>query len=168
MKFWSIILLGLLLVACSEGEDDGSDGVSVYDYIVAEGDLSLFEAAIELVDLTGRFAIDDPTGRAYTIFAPDDDAMEDFLDAQGVRNLEQLDVEVLERVLSYHLTRANLDLEALVNRDDITTVLGEDIDVTGDDTDSLEFNGISLTSDINNAFDNGIVHEISGVLVPPN
>ena len=168
MKFWVMILLGLVLVGCSEGEDDGSDGVSVYDYIVAEGDLSLFEAAIVAVDLTSRFAIDDPTGRAYTIFAPNDDAMEAFLDAQGVTSLEQLDPVVLERILSYHLARVNLDAEDLLNRDNVTTVLGEDLDITGDDTESLEVNGIEVTNDINNAFDNGVVHEIDGVLVPPN
>lgn len=168
MKFWGIILLGLLLVGCSEGEEDDTNGASVYDYIVAEGDLSLFEAAIVAVDLTSRFAIDDPAGRAYTIFAPTDEAMEAFLDAQGVNSLEQLDLEELERILSYHLVRANLDAEALTNRNSVTTVLGEDIDITGDDITSLEVNGIALTSDINNGLDNGVVHEIDGVLVPPN
>jgi len=168
MKFWGIILLGLLLVGCSEGEDDGSDGTSVYDYIVFEEDLSLFEAAIISVDLTNRFRFDDPTGRDYTIFAPNDDAIEAFLESQGVDSVDQLDPVVLERVLGYHLARVNLDAEALLNRDELSTVIGEDIDITGDDVESLEVNGISLSSDINNAFDNGIVHEIDGVLIPPN
>lgn len=166
MKFWGIILLGLLLMACSEGEDD--EGTSVYDYIVFEEDLSLFEAAIVSVDLTSRFRFDDPTGRDYTIFAPNDDAMEDFLASEGVTSVDELDPVVLENILGYHLARINLDAEALLNRDNLNTVIGEDIDITGDDVESLEVNGISLSSDINNAFDNGIVHEIDGVLIPPN
>jgi uncharacterized surface protein with fasciclin (FAS1) repeats len=166
-----IVILAVLAVSVLASCDEGNGaelGRSVYDHVVGEPDLSLLEEAINLTNLLDQFAFDNPEGRDYTIFAPTDDAVEAFLQSQGASNLTQLDPEVLSDVLKYHIVRDSLSSEDLIDTDDVITVQGSSLDITGDDAESLEVNGINLTSDIDNSLDNGFVHEIDGVLVPPS
>ncbi|MEM6430573.1 MAG: fasciclin domain-containing protein [Deinococcota bacterium] len=156
-----------VLASCDEA-NGGEVGRSVYDHIVGESDLSTLEDAINLVDLLDQFAFDNPEGRDYTIFAPTDEAFEAFLQSQGASELDQLDPEVLSDVLKYHIVRDSLDSEDLIDSSDVITVQGSSVSLSGDDVESLEVNNINLTSDIDNSLDNGYVHEIDGVLVPPS
>ena len=126
-------------------------------------------AAIESVDglLTTLQGADD-----LTIFAPTDAAFNEFLMAIG-KDLDDIPMDVLETVLSYHVVQsssgpvASSDLQAT---QDVTTLANEEITIVKND------NGVFLDPDGINAqvttpdvtTESGIVHVINKVLIPPS
>lgn len=140
---------------------------------VAQGaeDFSILVQAVLAADPAVAQTLTDPSS-TYTVFAPNNAAFAGLLTALGVADLDALiaavGIEGLTTVLTYHVAEVCAFSNDLVDGMSITTLQGETIEVdleNGqliDKTDSPK----SLGPNLNILASNGVIHEISGVLLP--
>jgi uncharacterized surface protein with fasciclin (FAS1) repeats len=162
------ILIGLVLsialvlvVAACGGDDDSSDEatVDIVDTAVAAGEFTTLASLLESAGLVDTLKGDGP----FTVFAPTDDAF----DALPMDVLDALlaNPDALAEVLLYHVVLDELLAEEVVSRHSLTSALGPRITVQG--------NQLTLNGDVNLIVtdviaDNGVIHVIDKVLVPPS
>ncbi|EIM76163.1 beta-Ig-H3/fasciclin [Nitritalea halalkaliphila LW7] len=142
---------------------------------------SLLEAATEaglsnlILAVTAAGIADDlAAAEAITVFAPNDEAFANALEAFNVSSLEELvvrigGVENLETVLGFHVVPAVAFSGDLQATNTFTTLAGQELTVnvangtvTVVDAAGNTFNVV--TADV--AIENGVVHVIDGVLLP--
>jgi transforming growth factor-beta-induced protein len=136
-----------------------SDRNTILDIIVNSPDHNTLEAAVLAAGLDGALTSDGP----FTVFAPTDDAFA-ALPAGTVEALLN-DIPALTSILTYHAVIGEALSTDLANGQKIATLNGADVTVT------INANGVF----INNAkvtvadiiADNGVVHVIDAVLLPP-
>ncbi len=148
----SLLLLILPLFAFSQN--------TVVDIIVNSPDHNTLETAVIAADLAGTLSGDGP----FTVFAPTDAAFGNL--PQGT--LETLIADPmgdLTQILLYHVLGANVASSDLSNGQTATTINGRDITVTIND-DGVFINDAKVTV-VDLAADNGVVHVIDAVLIPP-
>jgi uncharacterized surface protein with fasciclin (FAS1) repeats/plastocyanin len=141
--------------------------VTLADLVAENEDLASFAAAVEDAGLTPTVLA---TGGPYTIFAPDNAAFE----ALGNETLAGLsnDTEMLDALLMHHVVRGNYTSQDLAEETNATgnetvleTLAGDSLNVTAVGGDLTVENASIVASDI--TADNGVVHIIDTVLVPP-
>jgi len=114
----------------------------------------------ELSDLLA--AANDPT-QNLTVFAPTDDAFEAVLAVLGKESIDDIPVELLKEIVSYHIVGAAVKSTDLSNGDVETLLPGES--VTVDLTDGVKINNANVTAADLMAV-NGVVHVVDAVLLP--
>ncbi|MBK9254697.1 MAG: fasciclin domain-containing protein [Saprospiraceae bacterium] len=132
---------------------------TVVDIIVNSPDHNTLEAAVIAADLAGVLSGDGP----FTVFAPTDAAFAAL--PEGTIDSLLNDIPALTAILTYHVVGTTALSGDLIDGQIITTLNGKDITVT------INANGVF----INNAqvtvadiiADNGVVHVIDAVLLPP-
>ncbi len=141
--------------------------VTLADLIAGSEDLTSFADAIGEAGLTQTVLA---AGGPYTVFAPDNAAFE----ALGNETLAGLsnDTEMLDTLLMHHVVRGNYTAEDLASQANATgnetvleTLTGDNLSVVTADGNLTVGNATIVASDI--TADNGIVHIIDTVLVPP-
>lgn len=137
-----------------------SSGQTVVEVVVNSPDHTTLEAAVIAAELA-----DDLSGAGpFTVFAPTDAAFE-ALPAGTVDALLADPTGDLASILLYHVVSAKALSTDLSNGQEITTMLGEDVKVKISD-DGVFINDAQVTvADIK--ADNGVVHVIDAVLLPP-
>ena len=134
---------------------------TVVDVVVNSEDHTLLEAAVLEADLAGALSGEGP----FTVFAPTDDAVTALITALDITAEEFLALEDLSDILLYHVVNATAMSTDLSDGQMVTTMLGEDVTITIMDG-SVMVNGATVTTaDI--TADNGVVHVIDAVLLPP-
>ena len=133
---------------------------SVVDIIVNSDDHTLLEAAVIEADLAGALSGDGP----FTVFAPTDDAVNALVTALGITAEELLALPNLGEILQYHVVGATAMSSDLTDGQMITTLLGQDVEVSITEAGVFINNAQVTAADI--AADNGVVHVIDAVLVP--
>lgn len=136
-----------------------AEGTTVYDIISASDIHNTLEAAINAAGLNTVLEGDGP----FTVFAPTDAAFA----ALPAGTVEALlaDIPTLTAILTYHVVGATAYSTTLVDGQTIETVNGEDVTVT------INANGVFINdaqvivTDL--VAENGIVHVIDAVLLPP-
>lgn len=138
------------------------EATTIVDVAVADGNFTTLVAALEAADLVTT--LDDEDG-SFTVFAPTDDAFE----ALGQETIDALlaDTDTLTDILTYHVLSTEVNAEAAIGQAGslVETVNGDSIalSLSGD---NLLINTATVTmTDI--ATDNGIIHVIDAVLMPP-
>jgi transforming growth factor-beta-induced protein len=104
----------------------------------------------------------------FTVFAPTNDAFQALLDLDdNWKTIGDIDINLLEAVLLYHVVALNVQSDELTNGD-VTTLGGSDITI---DKDNLQINTTSgqdpaniIIADVQGT--NGVVHAIDAVLLP--
>ncbi|MFY9170293.1 MAG: fasciclin domain-containing protein [Candidatus Methanoculleus thermohydrogenotrophicum] len=149
----------------SSGEEPTN--VTVADVIARDENLTAFTEAVEVAGLVQTVLA---VGGPYTVFAPNDAAFEAF-DNETLAALIN-DTEMLDTLLMYHVVEGDYtaeDLAAAVNITGNETVLstlsGDTLSISMENGTLLVENATIVTSDI--MADNGVVHIIDRVLVPP-
>ena len=149
---FSFILTVLSLVSFAQ--------ISVVDIIVNSADHDTLEAAVIAAELA-----DDLSGPGpFTVFAPTDAAFA-VLPAGTIETLLVDPTGTLAQILLYHVVAGQALSASLSDGQTITTLQGEDITVT------IGMNGVMINgatvvvADI--LADNGVVHVIDAVLLPP-
>ncbi len=135
---------------------------TVVDVIVGSEDHTLLEAAVIEAGLVE--ALSDTTG-TFTVFAPTDDAITNLVYELGITPEELLALEGLGDILLYHVVNAIALSGDLMDGDTFETLLGEDITITLTDSTVMVNNAMVTVADITT--DNGVVHVIDAVLLPP-
>jgi len=135
---------------------------TVVDVIVESDVHNLLEAAVIEADLAGALAGEGP----FTVFAPTDDAFIALATALDVTAEDLLALPELADILLYHVVGAQVLSTDLADGATATTLLGEDVTVSIECDGSIFINDAQVTvADI--ATDNGVVHVIDAVLLPP-
>jgi transforming growth factor-beta-induced protein len=126
--------------------------------VVETDRFSILEAAVLKADLAGAL-----TG--VTVFAPNDDAFNALFTTLGVSGVDDLSVEQLTAVLTYHVIAGEVDSEAAIAAAGTSVAsLGGSLDVTLDGEDLFVDAAQVIAADITVA--DGIIHEIDSVLLP--
>ncbi|MDG2123242.1 MAG: fasciclin domain-containing protein, partial [Verrucomicrobiales bacterium] len=135
-----------------------------------KGYLSTLAAAVEAAGLAG--ALDDASAE-LTVVAPTNRAF-DALPAGTVEALLEDPTGTLADILKYHVLPGTLDAGSLIEAGSAATLLGPDVEVTKKNYrfwfwsfDRVMINNARVVvSDVKT--DNGIVHVIDAVLLPPS
>lgn len=134
---------------------------TVVDIIVNSEDHTLLEAAVGAAGLVDALNGEGP----FTVFAPTDAAIVALTEALGITAEDLLALPNLGEILQYHVVGALANAADLSDGQMITTLLGSDVTVTIN-MDGVFINEAMVTlADI--AADNGVVHVIDAVLLPP-
>jgi transforming growth factor-beta-induced protein len=164
-----IAVFALVVAACSSDSEETTTTVaetdtSVLDLAVEAGQFSTLIAAIDAAGLTETLQGEGP----FTVLAPTDAAFEAAFEALGITAEELLaDTDTLTEILLYHVLGQEADSSVVATLDgqEVPTLQGESILVTVDGG-TISINEAQVVSpDL--AADNGIVHVINGVLLPP-
>jgi transforming growth factor-beta-induced protein len=101
----------------------------------------------------------------FTVFAPLDSAFEDL--PQATLDAVLADPDLLATVLTYHVVAGKVSLSDMADGDELETVAGLTLEVTKDDEGNTLINGIPVAVG-NVQADNGVIHVLGEVLVPPS
>ncbi len=150
---FSMLLIGLIAVGCSDDDDPAVVQQDLVELAVASGYNTLAAALTEANLITALQA----TG-PFTVFAPTDAAFA----AAGITADNVGQVENLESILLYHV------VSGAVRSTDLTTgaVATLNTETIAIDADNLTVNGISIAAPFDVEASNGIIHTINGVLIP--
>ena len=107
-------------------------------------------------------------GNDLTLFAPDDDAFENLRAILGVDNLNQINPDILQAVLSYHIVNSVNLRTSFTESTELETLQGESITFnangnieTGGTNTNVQFDGEEILAT------NGVVHVVETILIPP-
>ena len=132
---------------------------SIYDIVSNSNDHTTLKTAIDACALDA--VLSDPG--SLTLFAPTDAAF-NLLPAGTVTALLN-DIPQLTDILQHHVVGASVMSSALTNNQIVTTLLGTDVTVTINANGVFIDNAQVTVADI--VADNGVVHVIDAVLLPP-
>jgi uncharacterized surface protein with fasciclin (FAS1) repeats len=135
---------------------------------------NIFEAGSSLDDFSTLISLVQKTGianalstqRPLTLFAPTNAAFAALPTVVTDYLLDDANVDELRNILFYHLVRTNLYLDDAEDAGMYTTTLAQNVTVTMEGEEVFSVNGVAIV-DGNGLFQNGIVHSIGSVLVPP-
>jgi len=107
------LFCGMTLVSCDDDMDDDDDlnSLTIVEFAQDNDDYSILANAVV------RAGLDDELSApgALTVFAPDNDAFEDFLSANNFNTIDDVPQDVLEAVLLYHVLGAEILSTDLTN-----------------------------------------------------
>lgn len=130
----------------------------IVETAATSGTLKTFVAAVETAGLTEKLKTSGP----YTVFAPTDSAFQNLPSAEREALLK--DKEKLAKILAYHIIPGKVTVSD-VKPGEATTILGQPLELTSDNG-MVTVNGASvIQSDVE--ADNGIIHEIDALVMPP-
>jgi len=170
------LILALALVAAACGDDDSADttttseameeSTTVLDLAVEAGQFSTLIAAIEAAGLQDTLAGAGP----FTVLAPTNQAFDEAFAALGITAEELLaDTETLTKILTYHVlpVEADSQLVASLDGESVATLNGQEVSIAVVDGDIvIDETATVVSADL--VADNGIVHVINAVLLPPD
>ncbi|WP_424494534.1 fasciclin domain-containing protein [Salinimicrobium sp. GXAS 041] len=176
LKLWNVLLMVLLLpgiAACSNDDDDNGipptvETNTIADFVASNENYSSLEAALEATGLTET--LDNST--EYTVFAPDNDAFEAFLSANGFANLEEVPLDLLTRLLLNHVQAGSISSGDLTTGYIESMAVGmafeENLSMYIDTSDGVMINGVArvVTADVE--VDNGVIHAVDAVIGLPD
>ncbi len=133
---------------------------TITDIVVGNDDFDTLEAAVVAAGLAETLAGDGP----FTVFAPTDAAFEALPD--GALDALLADTDALTDVLTYHVVAGEVDAATVVGLSDATALNGDTISIEVVDGDVF-LNGTTKVTVVDVMADNGIIHIIDAVLMPP-
>lgn len=166
-SFSLFVALGAILSfsACENDTDPPiipDEGETIVDVASANPDFSTLVAAVGQADLVDALSGDGP----LTVFAPTDDAFEDFLGANTLTAEQLLADPDLSDILTYHVVNGSI-ASADVVPGPVTTLNENQFYVSEDPTGNLWINGNAQIIQTDIAADNGIIHVLDYVITAP-
>jgi transforming growth factor-beta-induced protein len=134
---------------------------TIVDVAVGAGSFETLVAAVGAADLVDTLSSDGP----FTVFAPTDEAFAALPDGLVDALLLPENKDALTAILTYHVIGAEVP-SSDVAPGDVETVQGESITIAAEG-DSLKVNDATIIA-VDVEADNGVIHVIDSVLVPPS
>ncbi len=132
---------------------------SIVDIAVADGRFTTLAAALEAAGLVETLSNEG----LFTVFAPTDDAFAKLPEGTIEALLE--DIPALTNILLYHVVSGKVTAEEVVALEEAETLLGENISIRVEDGNVFINDAMVIITDI--MADNGVIHVIDSVLLPP-
>lgn len=156
-----MLSFSLLMISCDKDDDNETPLVTIKDEVAARSNLTLMNLSLEQGGLSNTL---DSAG-TFTVFAPTNEAFAaSGIDAADVANLTRNQIRA---ILLYHAINSKYLAADLPNGPNakIITMSGDSIFVTKNSS-GVYINGVKVsTADI--VASNGVMHLISGLLMPP-
>lgn len=172
LKFLPIamMLLALPLVFTSCDDDDDGDPQmtnSIVDIAVSNPDFTILVEALQKAGLVTTL---DGAG-PFTVFAPTNAAFNKLFTALNVNGIQDLDVATLTPILLYHVVSG--DVRAANLTTDFVGTLSDGpentkADIFVDISSGVVLNGNTTVTTADVVADNGVIHIIDEVLLPPD
>ncbi len=167
----ALLIAPLTLYGCWLDDDDDKpapppppqpEATTIVDVAIADGNFTTLVAALEEAELVAT--LDDENAN-FTVFAPTDAAFE--LLGQDTIDALLADNDKLTEVLTYHVLSSEVDANAAISAAGTTveTLNGASIGLSLSGEDLLVNTATVSMTDIET--DNGIIHVIDAVLMPP-
>jgi len=135
---------------------------TVVDIIVNSDIHTILEAAVLEADLVGALSGEGP----FTVFAPTDEAFAALAEALGATASDLLALPELTDILLYHVVGATAFSTDLSDGQMVATLNGAEVEVSIECDGSIFINDAQvILADIET--DNGVVHVLDAVLLPP-
>ena len=164
----SVTIMSMVFLQACNDDDDNSKieilepKITIVDVAVSNGNFTTLVAALQATGLDATLS--DSTA-SYTVFAPTDAAFA--LLGDDVINALLADTDTLTDILTYHVITGEVDATTAIS------LVGTTVPMVNGDSVGLSLSGESLlvntatviTADIQT--DNGIIHVIDAVLLPP-
>ncbi len=166
-----LLAFAMVVAACSSDSEDttttepAAEEQTVLDLAIEAGQFSTLIAAIDAAGLTDTLQGEGP----FTVLTPTDAAFDAAFDALGITAADLLaDTETLTSILTYHVLpqEADSQLVATLDGSSVPTVNGQSVDINVVDGQIMINEATVVSADL--AADNGIVHVIDAVLLPPD
>jgi transforming growth factor-beta-induced protein len=132
---------------------------SIVDIAVADGRFTTLAAALTAADLVDTLSNEG----LFTVFAPTDDAFAKLPEGTVEALLE--DIPTLTNILLYHVVSGKVLAEDVVMLEQAETLLGENVSIRVEDGNVFINDAQVIITDI--MADNGVIHVIDSVLLPP-
>ncbi len=131
----------------------------IIDTAVGAGSFSTLAAALTAANLVDTLKGEGP----FTVFAPTDDAFAKL--PEGTVDALLKDIPKLTKILTYHVVSGKVMAADVVKLTSAKTVEGSEVKI--DASQGVKINNATVTTpDV--AADNGVIHIIDSVLLPPN
>lgn len=132
---------------------------TIVDIAVADGRFTTLVAAFQAAELVETLSGDGP----FTVFAPTDDAFAKLPEGTVEALLE--DIPALADILLYHVVSGEVLAEDVVMLEEAETLSGESVSIRVEDGNVYINDSMVVITDI--MADNGVIHVIDTVLLPP-
>lgn len=168
-RYLSLMLsLGFVLSfsSCKDDTDPPivpDEGETIVDIAAANPNFSTLVAAVGQAGLVDALSQDGP----LTVFAPTDDAFEDFLGANNLTAEQLLADSNLGDILTYHVVAGAVG-SGDVTPGPVTTLNENQFYVSEDPQGNLWINGNAQIVQTDIAADNGLIHVLDYVITPPS
>jgi|GEM_PF-1746032 len=131
--------------------------------IESNKDYSEFEAALIYAGLLG--SLEGDASGPFTVFAPSNEALATWYDEMEVDGYYEVEGSILREVLQYHIALGRVFTQDFSDGQSLETLLeGNEVMLSIDGT---MVNGVMVDADYRNQHaTNGVLHGISGVLIP--
>lgn len=173
-KFRLLLVIGLIatlgLTSCENDDEDNempqTNEETIVDVASSDDNYSTLVAALQKADLASTLQGDGP----FTVFAPTNEAFNNLLQELGASSLDDLTADQLEPILLYHVVSGKVMSTDLANGYVKSLSPGPgntqaDILVNTDNGVSLNSSSSVTAADVE--ADNGVIHQIDEVLLPP-
>jgi uncharacterized surface protein with fasciclin (FAS1) repeats len=177
----ALAFLALVAAGCGDDSDSDAEGSAtteemaeeemaeeemgdVLEVAAAEGDLSMFLAALEAAGTMDSLHETGP----FTVFAPTDEAFSAYIAQSGMSQTEVFgDAAALRSIVDHHVVNMSEMADQVMSMDgqSFTTAAGLPLQVSVEGDTVMVGNATVERYDIEAS--NGVIHVIDGVLVPP-
>lgn len=157
--FIALMMVGLSISFYGCDDTKGDPNKNIIEVLQEEGD---FDTLLSLLETAGLTTTLEGPG-IFTVFAPTDEAFELLSDAEMEALLE--DIPLLTQVLTYHVVTGAFDAEEILAAGTLITVEGQEVVISTSEGDLFVNEALIIEEDI--IANNGIIHAIDMVLMPP-
>ncbi|RKD90958.1 DUF5108 domain-containing protein [Mangrovibacterium diazotrophicum] len=176
-KYLLLSMVLLLLFSCQDPYEN--DNFVVYDLYPAatylESRQDEFSEWIEILNYADMYNAVNQASKTFTLFVPNNEAVEAFLEARGVSAVTDLTKEYAKALVKYHVIEGEISQKEFLLGGKLTmpTLSGDYLSVSFDDSETSEgginsvyLNDEALVDEFANEVTNGYVYALKGVLTP--
>ena len=148
----------------STNTESNNNEIDVVTFLKDNSDFSLFYSALFKTGMIDQVDSDGP----FTIFAPDNQAIQTFLSSNNWNTLDEVPLNILTIVVQFHISESEVKIDDLTNGVNVTIMYNDKNVYINMDDPNNPFVVLGLTSakiiksDMNQT--NGVIHHIDGVL----
>lgn len=141
--------------------DDAATGASIVDVASANGSFDTLVTAIQTAGLEETLSTEGP----YTVFAPTDEAFAALPEGTVEKLVKPENQDALSQVLAYHVVAGEV-ASGEIEPGAVSTVEGSDVELAVDAA-GVTVNGEATVVQPDVIADNGVIHVVDTVLLPP-
>lgn len=166
LKTLFVAVFAISAVSCDDDDNNVAAQPTIAAVVNSNPNFSSLKAALDRAGLTSVLNGAGP----FTVFAPDNDAFDDFLTDNGFANLQAVPEDLLRNTLLNHVITGSVASTALTNgyvKTNATNSTGDFLDLYVDIRAGVVLNGGPEVSSADNAALNGIIHVVDEVIALP-